>query len=309
MKQNKQYKNWWIDVLLMTGYLFCFYLDLTGIAGHQWLGAAMGVLAVIHLWLHKDWVAAVTKKLFARGYARNRWYYLLDLLIVVGFIVILETGLVISTWLKLTITNYVTWLDVHTYASFVTLDLIVVKVGMHWRWVVNITGRIFSSNSKPLPVVKHPANSSALVPVPVPIKTQDHREVVDRRRFLAMMGVVSLGSILAASNVLSENALLVVKESGSSGGNDTVSAAAESPTSTAASTSAQQAAVSQESAAVANATAEPASAATLAPTIEPTAQAVTSCSVRCPRGCSFPGSCRRYIDQNANSLCDLGECL
>jgi len=307
MKHNKQYKNWWIDALLMAGYLFCFYLDLTGIAGHQWLGAAMGVLAVVHLWLHWDWVAAVTKKLFARGYARNRWYYLLDLLIMVGFIVILETGLVISTWLDLVNFNYAAWLDVHIYASFVTLGLIVVKVGMHWRWVVNITGRIFGSNSKPLPVNQHPANSSAPVPVPVPIKIQDNREVVDRRHFLAMMGVVSLGSILAVSNVLSENAM--VKESGSSGGNDTVSAAADSPTATATSASAQPAAVSQESAVVANATVEPASAATLAPTVEPTAQAITPCSVRCPRGCGFPGSCRRYIDQNANSLCDLGECL
>jgi hypothetical protein len=31
--------------------------------------------------------------------------------------------------------------------------------------------------------------------------------------------------------------------------------------------------------------------------------------VRCNRGCSFPGQCHRYVDSNANNLCDNGECL
>jgi hypothetical protein len=33
-----------------------------------------------------------------------------------------------------------------------------------------------------------------------------------------------------------------------------------------------------------------------------------SCSVRCGRGCSYPGNCRRYTDNNSNGRCDLGEC-
>ena len=32
------------------------------------------------------------------------------------------------------------------------------------------------------------------------------------------------------------------------------------------------------------------------------------CVARCPRGCSYPGSCRRYTDANENGRCDLGEC-
>ncbi len=244
MKINKQYKNWWIDALLMVGYLLCFYLDLTGVAGHQWLGVALGVLAVLHLWLHMDWVKAVTKRFFSKGGARNRWYYLLDALIVIGFIVILETGLIISTWLDLTVVNYIAWLDLHIYASYASLGLIVVKVGMHWRWVVNITGKIFGANGKPAPV-NRPTNGLTPVPVRVPVKVQVSREVVDRRQFLAMMGVVSLGSLLAITNVISENAIRPVKALGDTSEPATSAVAVESPTAAATAEPAEMAAVDQ----------------------------------------------------------------
>lgn len=32
------------------------------------------------------------------------------------------------------------------------------------------------------------------------------------------------------------------------------------------------------------------------------------CVACCPRGCSYPGSCRRYTDANRSGRCDLGEC-
>ena len=34
-----------------------------------------------------------------------------------------------------------------------------------------------------------------------------------------------------------------------------------------------------------------------------------ACFQQCPRGCSYPGHCRRYTDANGNNRCDLGECL
>lgn len=301
MKINKQFKNWWIDALLMVGYLFCFYLDLTGVGGHQWLGAALTLLAVVHLWLHFDWVKAVTKRLFGKGGARNRWYYLLDVLIVVGFIVILETGLIISTWFDLAVVNYIAWLDLHIYASYATLALILVKIGIHWRWVVNITAKIWGEKD-----IKSPVKTP--VPGLTPVFVQTRREVVDRRQFLAMMGVVSLGSLLAISNVISENAVKPVKALGVLAEADGT-ADASSPAAEATAEPSELAAVDQSSATSAPAEAETAAASeTLPATPEPT-QAVAMCSVQCPKGCAFPGRCRRYIDQNGNGLCDLGECL
>jgi hypothetical protein len=57
------------------------------------------------------------------------------------------------------------------------------------------------------------------------------------------------------------------------------------------------------------ATTEPTTDMTAEPIAVPTQEVVAACTVRCPKGCSFPGRCRRYTDQNSNGLCDLGECL
>jgi hypothetical protein len=34
----------------------------------------------------------------------------------------------------------------------------------------------------------------------------------------------------------------------------------------------------------------------------------TNCQVICDQGCTYPGQCRRYTDQNGNGICDLTEC-
>ncbi len=307
MKVNKQHKNWWIDALMLVGYLFCFYLEFTGVSGHEWLGACIGLLAVIHTWLHWDWVVAVTKRFFKGNCARSRWYYVVDVLIVIGFVVILETGLIISTWLNLEILNYVAWLDVHLYASYATLGLLMVKIGLHWRWVVNITCKIFASE-------KNPVQGRALQPVPVPV----NKEIVDRRRFLGLMGVVGVGSLLAVINVVREHSVFNTEISGG------VSAMGieESPVTafvqgTPSDSPAHEFDTSEDSApASANEVAMPEQENTAIPSPEPTVvatqetqAAAEACQVRCSKSCAYPGRCRRYVDSNGNGLCDLGECM
>jgi len=45
----------------------------------------------------------------------------------------------------------------------------------------------------------------------------------------------------------------------------------------------------------------------VSPTLDATE--VPDCVIRCTRACAYPGKCRRYVDENGNYLCDLGECL
>lgn len=292
---------------MLVGYLLCFYLEFTGVIGHEWLGVGLGVLAIIHTWLHWDWVVAVTKRFFAAASSRSRWFYLLDILIVFGFVVIFETGLVISTWLNLDFLNYVTWLEVHTYASYATLAMLFLKIGLHWRWVVNTTNKIFALGKRSIPV-------RGVTPVLVPV--QVNKEVVGRRHFLGLMGVVGLGSALAVINVVRENsAFTSIAENSVSAMGISETATSSTPQVSTVEPTAQTTQQAVEETQVASVTnTEPVAAAL--PTAEPTAiptqetqAAVAACQVRCPKGCSFPGRCRRYVDQNNNNLCDLGECL
>lgn len=300
MKQKRHINNWWIDLLMLVGYLICFYLEFTGVIIHQWLGVGITLLAILHLWLHLDWVIAVTQKFFKANGARNRWYYLVDLLLLFGFAGIIETGVIISTWLNLDLTTYTVWLDVHIIASTTTLGLLVVKIGIHWKWVVAITRRIFGTSGQSVP-------RGASLPVKVPVATGQNG--MDRRQFLGVMGVVGLGSVLAVTNLVTENTLqrVNVLANVSDETATTVEEIAGSqtvPTITEVSGSTAVESATPDPVAVAEVTQQ----STMQGTQE-TQAVVAACQVRCARGCSFPGHCRRYTDQNGNSLCDLGECL
>ncbi len=293
---NKQKWNWILDAALMIGFLAAFFLDLTGLPLHQWLGIALGLTAVIHLVVHQKWVESVTHKFFGCCPMRTRLYYLLDAAIWVGFIMIILTGVVISTWLNLPLFNYETWKNIHVFSSIATLLAVVLKLALHWRWIVKTMGSFTSRpavNRLPLPQTAGAALRTAQTQ-PVAVSKN-----VDRRQFLVLMGSLGLVSGAAIANVLikkhSEEAAALIQAT-----------ATPQPTATAA---------SQPTAAAAPTDSPVQVEATAAPTVPVVQEAPVnaaseqSCTVRCSRGCSYPGNCRRYVDENGNGLCDLGECL
>jgi hypothetical protein len=193
MKQDKQKRNWIIDAVLFSGFLVALWLDLTGLAVHQWLGIAVGALAGYHLVAHWSWVEAVTSRLFKQANRQSRQFYAVDAGLAVGFATIAVTGLAISTWLDLSLASYVVWRNIHVLASVVTLALVVGKIGLHWRWIVSTARRrIFPA---PVPV----AQTGAVHPVPA--ATQ-----LGRRDFVRLMAGVGAVALLAGVNALSGTA-------------------------------------------------------------------------------------------------------
>lgn len=193
MKQDKQKRNWIIDAVLFGGFLVALWLDLTGLAVHQWLGIAVGALAGYHLVVRWSWVKAVTGRFFGRTSKQSRQFYAVDAGLAVGFVTIAATGLAISTWLDLGLASYAAWRNIHVLASVVTLALVVGKIGLHWRWIVGTARRrIF-----PAPV---PAGQTGVVQ-PVPVATQ-----MGRRDFVRLMAGVGAVALLAGVNALSGTA-------------------------------------------------------------------------------------------------------
>ena len=78
MQTRKQMWNWITDAILMVGFLVAFFLDLTGLALHQWLGAALGLLAGYHFLSHWDWVKSVAGRFLGQTSRQARRYFLLD---------------------------------------------------------------------------------------------------------------------------------------------------------------------------------------------------------------------------------------
>jgi hypothetical protein len=266
--------RWWVDVGLFAGFIVAFFMDLTGVELHQWIGVIGAALAAYHLITHWEWINAVTQRFFGRTSGKARLYYLLDAAILIGFLNIIATGLLISTWLNLSLGTYDAWLAMHILASIGTLLLTALKLGLHWRWIA-LTSR--QTLSQPAASQKHAA----------PVERVTGARRMSRREFLEVMGVVSAASILALSSAT--KSLNNLNES-------LMTASAQANTeSTARSSSASSSSASSSSASSSSASSNSSSS--------------NYCQVQCERRCSYPGHCRRYVDANNNSRCDYGECV
>lgn len=174
-----------VDAALFIGFIVCFFLDLTGVSLHQWLGLAVGIVAAYHLITHHNWVGAVTRRFFASTSDQARIYYLLDAALLAGFLTIFGTGLVISTWLGLALSDYSAWFALHAIASVVTLIVLVAKIWLHARWIVST----FKKRS--------PVPRPVMAPTNLPAQNR-----MARRDFIKLMGAVGTASVFAAGTTL-----------------------------------------------------------------------------------------------------------
>ncbi len=180
MKTNKQQRNWLIDAALFGGLLLAFWLELTGVEVHQWLGVALAAGAGYHLITHWAWVKSVTARFFSQTSEQAQQYYLVDVAVLIGLATITVTGLVISTWFDLALSNFTAWKSLHVIASISTLAAVVVKIGLHWRWIISTARRYILPKAAPAQPVKPVAANS-----------------LDRREFLRLMGGVSAVAVIA----------------------------------------------------------------------------------------------------------------
>ncbi len=308
-KKNPQKTNWIIDAALFIGLLVACVLDLTGLELHEWLGLGVIVFAVYHLLVHWQWVDAVSRRFFGKTSGAARRYYVINVGLAVGFVAILVTGLVISTWLSLTLDNYLLWRDAHIVASIATVALTVVKIGFHWRWITQVSKRSIFKSAAPVAARSEGRPAAA---------------TASRRDFLRLMGGVSVLALVATRPGLATwlgstagpaDAASEPSQSAALAANSTPTVTSVSPTTAAgtgnmapiASTAAPRAATATTAATAAPSATRAAPVATATP-VGPLAS-TDACTVRCNKRCSYPGQCRKYVDANRNGRCDLGECV
>jgi hypothetical protein len=183
--EMKQETNFWLDLIMFNALIATYFLNLTGVELHQWLGVASGVLALSHLMMHWDWVVAVSNRFLSSRSSKARHFFLIDAALLIGFVLIVATGLVISTWFNLTLGNYSDWLRVHIAVAIGTISVLVVKLALHWRWIARMTQKIWST----------PNMVSTGTLVRQPVRASASR--LDRREFLQVMSVVGITSAIA----------------------------------------------------------------------------------------------------------------
>jgi Domain of unknown function (DUF4405) len=128
-------------------YTFACSLGFTGIAIHEWLGIGLGVVLLVHLTLHWDWVIRTTRKLVSGG-GRERFVWLVNLLLLVSMTLCIASGILISQvalpGLGITLPASSFWRQMHGTTATLTLILVPVHAALRWRWIAGVARRLAS---------------------------------------------------------------------------------------------------------------------------------------------------------------------
>ncbi|XJZ26541.1 DUF4405 domain-containing protein [Bacillota bacterium Lsc_1132] len=143
-----------LDLLMGVTFVLLFNKRvIAGLTFHEIAGVVIGVAFITHILLNASWVKNVTLKIFNRKLpAKTRFSYLLNLLLLMMMTFIIISGIFISRVLfpNITIGNERWFQMTHISVSFLTLILVGVHVGLHWKWVMNVWNRMLAvKNTKP----------------------------------------------------------------------------------------------------------------------------------------------------------------
>ncbi len=128
---------------------------------HTWTGVAMIAAVVIHFAIHWKWVVSmvgrVAKELTGQGArmnARGRFNVALDALVGISFLLAAVSGVYLlfvpggSRGVNATtafLFANTTWDLIHTWSGVVMIIAAVIHFAIHWRWVINVTKKVFVS--------------------------------------------------------------------------------------------------------------------------------------------------------------------
>jgi hypothetical protein len=134
--------------------IFLFLMDAKSLFGlwfHEWAGLLICLFFILHNILNWNWIKESTKKLFGRLPAKIRLNYIMNVLLLVGFILIIWSGMAISktinfSWLGFDQDNRMIYRSMHSSVSMLTLAIAGIHLGLHWDWVLE---RFKRSNRRP----------------------------------------------------------------------------------------------------------------------------------------------------------------
>lgn len=116
-------------------------LSFYGLVFHEWAGLIICLFFALHIVLDWKFVKAVTLRFFKPLAGRPRLNYVLDWALLVGVVLVVVSGLPIAriidfSWLGFGRENMRYWRTMHTSVSMITLVVLGLHIGLHWKWVL-----------------------------------------------------------------------------------------------------------------------------------------------------------------------------
>jgi amino acid transporter len=177
-------QNWWIDALLglsaLIAILSSLYFLIYPVGGYQggrnpyynailifdrhtldilhtWSGLGMILVALIHILIHWDWITGTLNRTWQVILRKRKPFGLrlsynivLDVIIAVSFLVCWISSLYFlvypdgGTASPIMLFNRTTWDLIHTWSGVLMTITAVLHFVLHWKWVTNITGKMFA---------------------------------------------------------------------------------------------------------------------------------------------------------------------
>ena len=139
--------DFWLDGSILVGYIFAYCFGFTGDFIHEWLGITLGLVLVVHLTLHWDWVLRTTRKLL-RPRGQDRLIYAVNLALLFAMTLCIASGIMISRAalpeVGFFLNTNIFWNRLHILTAEITLYLVPVHVALRWRWIVAVGRRLLS---------------------------------------------------------------------------------------------------------------------------------------------------------------------
>jgi hypothetical protein len=131
-----------LDIVLTV--VFVLLMDPHSIGGldiHEWAGLAICFFFIVHKAFNWAWIKAVSASFFGKVPPRVRLNYILDILLLIGMVAIVLSGMKISktidfSWLP-EFGSGLFWRFLHLSGSVLTLAVVGIHVGLHWKWVLS----------------------------------------------------------------------------------------------------------------------------------------------------------------------------
>ena len=139
--------DFWLDGVLLLGYTIAYSYGFTGIAIHEWLGLGLGLVLLVHLTLHWDWVIRTTTRL-RRPRGPDKLIWVVNLALLLAMTLCVTSGILISRvalpYVGLDPLGGPFWMRLHNLTAEVTLGLVPVHVALRWRWIAAVGRRMLS---------------------------------------------------------------------------------------------------------------------------------------------------------------------
>jgi hypothetical protein len=131
--------NFIVDAIVFFGFLIVNEHKITTQAIHEWLGLAIFVTLLFHLFLHWQWVVNKVVSFFKRMALLDRINFIVDFLIFTAIIAVTLSGVLMSKSalpaLGITLPRSGAWKQLHSLSAQASLYLLALHFALHWSWI------------------------------------------------------------------------------------------------------------------------------------------------------------------------------